>query len=291
MLTSEIQIRDPFIFKHDNLYYMFGSTDKDIWKAPGVGFNVHKSSDLLNWEPPVTAFLPPAGFWGTHNFWAPEVYEYQGGFYMFATFTRAENRLRGTAILKAYHPQGPYTPHSNGPVTPNDWDCLDGTLFVDDENAPWIIFCHEWKQIGDGTISAARLSDDLIKTITDPTVLFSSSSASWSIEIPSKSNDVVGYVTDGPFLYRLKSGKLLLLWSCIGDGGYCSGYAISDSGNILGPWKQSPEPLFGKDGGHGMIFRAYDGRLLLTVHTPNKTPNERAMFVELEETDDGLRVK
>lgn len=35
--NQDIQIRDPFIFlsKEDNRYYMYGSTDKNIW---GNGF-------------------------------------------------------------------------------------------------------------------------------------------------------------------------------------------------------------------------------------------------------------
>jgi len=290
MLTSEIQIRDPFILKHDDLYFMFGSTDKDIWKAPGVGFDVYKSADLVNWDSPVAAFRPPDGFWGTHNFWAPEVHKYDNSFYMFATFTGKEH-LRGTAILKSNHPYGPFLPWSDGTVTPRDQTCLDGTLFVDDAQNPWIVFCHEWQQIGDGTICAARLSNDLKHSISEPIVLFSSASASWSVKITSSSKQLEGYVTDGPFLYRLQSGKLLLLWSCISKSGYCSGYAISESGEIIGPWTQSPKPLFDKDGGHGMLFKAYDGRLLLSLHTPNKTPNERASFIELEETEVGLRVK
>lgn len=40
-----------------------------------------------------------------------------------------------------------------------------------------------------------------------------------------------------------------------------------------------------------MIFRALDGRLLLTLHTPNRTPEERAVFIELEEVSGGLRVR
>jgi len=290
MLASEIQIRDPFIVAHDSLYYMFGSTDKDIWKAPGVGFDVYKSADLITWENPTPAFRPPEGFWGSHNFWAPEVHKYGDSFYMFATFAGADC-LRGTAILKADHPGSSFAPWSDGAVTPRDWACLDGTLFVDDAASPWIVFCHEWTQIDNGTICATRLSDDLKCCISEPVVLFPSNSASWSVKTFSPSNKIEGYVTDGPFLYRLQSGKLLLLWSCIGQSGYCSGYAISQSGKITGPWEQCPEPLFEKDGGHGMLFKAHDGRLLLTLHSPNKTPNERAVFIELEETKTGLRVK
>jgi arabinan endo-1,5-alpha-L-arabinosidase len=40
-----------------------------------------------------------------------------------------------------------------------------------------------------------------------------------------------------------------------------------------------------------MIFRTFEGRLMLTFHRPNHSPQERAVFVELEETCDGIRLK
>jgi arabinan endo-1,5-alpha-L-arabinosidase len=47
MKTSDIQIRDPFIFPNqdENLYYLFGTTDKDCWKGPGAG--IHGSDQLI----------------------------------------------------------------------------------------------------------------------------------------------------------------------------------------------------------------------------------------------------
>jgi len=76
----------------------------------------------------------------------------------------------------------------------------------------------------------------------------------------------------------------------MGKQGYCIAYAISETGGIEGPWKQAERPLFEKDGGHGMVFTSYDGRLLLSIHSPNDTPNERAVFHELRETENGLEL-
>mgnify|MGYP002391687132 CR=1 FL=1 len=69
------------------------------------------------------------------------------------------------------------------------------------------------------------------------------------------------------------------------------GYAVSDSGNVLGPWRQSEAPIYGRDGGHGMLFRAFDGQLWLTLHHPNNTPNERPLWLAVAETSDGLALK
>ncbi len=90
-------------------------------------------------------------------------------------------------------------------------------------------------------------------------------------------------MTDGPFLHRCENGELLLLWSGFGEDGYAEAIARSDNGDITGNWTQDETPLFEKDGGHGMIFRTPDGQLYLTLHSPNKTPEERPKFYPLIE--------
>jgi hypothetical protein len=79
-----------------------------------------------------------------------------------------------------------------------------------------------------------------------------------------------------------------MLWSSCTDKGYALGIAHSDSGKITGPWRHDPEPIFCKDGGHGMLFKTFDGKLMLTVHAPNRTPDERPVFIEIEEVDGNL---
>jgi len=299
MKTFDIQIRDPYILPVHPSYYLFGTTDLDCWKGPGQGFNCFRSSDLENWEGPFPAFRPAEGFWGTTNFWAPEAHVYQGRYYLLATF-KAPNRFRGTQILMAGQPEGPYWPISDGPITPPGWECLDGTLYVDSNGQPWIVFCHEWIQVHDGGMFALPLSKDLTRSAGRPVFLFTASEASWSTNMfhprlnPEGSNTVTippfpCHVTDGPFLHTTADGNLLMLWSSHGKEGYAMGLARSASGLVTGPWVQQDNPLWGKDGGHGMIFCDFNGQLYMTLHTPNDSPNERARFVPVRE-ENGLLV-
>jgi len=160
--TKDVQIRDPFVFPvaSEGKYYLYGTTDKNAWKGKATGFDVYVSSDLENWEGPFAAFRPETGFWADENFWAPEVYLYNGYYYMFASF-KTKGKCRGTQMLSAKSPLGPFSPHSEGPVTPHEWECLDGTLYINENGKPWMVFCHEWLQIDDGEICAVRLTKDL----------------------------------------------------------------------------------------------------------------------------------
>jgi len=100
------------------------------------------------------------------------------------------------------------------------------------------------------------------------------------------------YVTDGPFLYRTKDGKLLMIWSSFRKGGdYAVGMVESESGTVKGPWRHSPEPIFPDNGGHGMIFRDFSGNLLLALHQPDGGTSERLRLLKLKEVNGRLIVE
>jgi hypothetical protein len=283
MKLSEIHIRDPFILAENDTYYLYGTRGADTW-GKGYGFDVYVSRDLETFSDPIEVFTPPHDFWSDKNFWAPEVHKYHGKYYMLASFI-GDTRNRGTQILVSESPLGPFVPHSNGPVTPAEWNCLDGTLYVDADGTPYMIYCKEWFQPQEaivGEIHAIRLTDDLRAPIGEPIYLFSADKKAWVPKNPKR------YVTDGPFVYKTESGKMLLLWSSFGEEGYLEAIAYPENGKLTDEWIHVEKPLFEKDGGHGMIFRTFDGRLMFTYHSPNKTPFERPAMREVYEKNDML---
>ncbi|GIO53978.1 glycoside hydrolase family 43 protein [Paenibacillus cineris] len=287
MKRKEIQIRDPFVLPlpEEGRYYLYGSTDANIW-GRGTGFDAYISNDLEDWDGPYPVFRPGADFYSDTNFWAPEVYALHDKFYMFATFRRRDNGRLGTSVLSSPGPLGPFMPHSSGPVTPEAWSSLDGSLFMDPEGQPWMIFCHEWQQVGDGEVCAMRLSSDLSEPAGEPITLFRASEAPWTTPYESpRYKETVNYVTDGPFLFRGESGHIYMLWASFIDNRYALGVARSATGGVTGPWIHQPEALYRNDGGHGMVFRRFDGKLVLTLHAPNRTPDERPLFLRIEEAE------
>lgn len=285
MKRSEINIRDPFILPYGGKYYLYGSRGSEVWGDSATGLDVYISTDLENWSEPKEIFTRTPDFWADRHYWAPEVYEYNGAFYMFASFKSAD-RCRGTMVLCADAPDGEFTVWSDGTITPPDWEALDGTLYISKSGEPYMIFCHEWVQVQDGEMCAVRMSADLKRAEGEPFTLFKASEASWIVE----GREGI-YITDGPYPYRCEDGTLLLLWSSMGKEGYTEAIAISDNGDIDGNWIQRDELLFKKDGGHGMIFNTFDGRLLLLLHSPNKNPLERPAYFELTEKNGMLYVK
>jgi arabinan endo-1,5-alpha-L-arabinosidase len=296
--TKDIWIRDPFILPvpEEQSYYMYGTT--------GRGFSTYVSADLKEWEGPINVFKPDKDFWGNRDFWAAEVHKYKSKYYMFCTFG-GQQMMRRSQILVADHPSGPFEPLTDQPITPSGWQCLDATLFIDDANKPWTVFCREWEQTHDGEIWAMPLTDDLKNSAGKPTLLFKASEAPWIVPVPWNPGEegAKNYITDGPFILRLENKQLLMLWSSFGKTGYVQAVAHSESGKITGPWKQDPKLLYDHDGGHGMIFPAFggipsgrrdktfDGRLMLTLHAPNSGGKERAHLFPIEEKGDSVVIR
>ena len=111
---------------------------------------------------------------------------------------------------------------------------LDGTLWVE-EGIPYMVYCHEWVQIVDGSMELIQLKPDLSGTEGASMTLFHASAASWSTGGEPAAGNPISYVTDGCFLYRTKSGKLLMIWSSFLAGKYAIGIAESTTGKVTGP--------------------------------------------------------
>jgi arabinan endo-1,5-alpha-L-arabinosidase len=262
------------------------------------GVRAYTSKDLITWEGPHMIFRTPDDFWPgveMRGIWAPEMHRYKDKFYLFLTFDTAtkfpeqwRNWLprvrRGSQILVGDSPRGPFEPFEHKPTLPEDMMTLDGTLWIED-GVPYMVYCHEWVQIVNGTVEMIRLKDDLSATVGEPRRLFWGNDGPWA-----KRSDQYGcWVTDGPSLHTSKSGRLFMIWSSGSATGYATGVAISDSGKLAGPWRQQPEPLYAQDGGHGFLFKRFDGQLMMALHSPNDR-NARIRLFELEDTGDTLRI-
>ncbi len=306
----EMPVHDPWILAHEETktYHLYSMARRREGATNRCGTLAYTSRDLLNWDGPHTVFLIPDGCWAApgEGAWAPEVHRHNGKYCLFVTLHNASRvidrppdawrvtHLRGTTIAVADSPAGPFALlRTDGPVAPDDFMTLDGTLFVED-GTPWLVYAHEWIQVIDGTIEAVPLTPDLSAAAGEPIHLFKGSDAPWinANRKPSKRGN--RYVTDGPELFRTKTGRLLMLWSSYGNGGYVQTLARSESGRLAGPWTQLP-PLVGNDAraggndsGHGMLFRTFEGQLMMVLHQPFN--NARAKLYDIEDTGDSLRV-
>lgn len=270
------QLRDPWVYVENGVYYMCG-TGWHIWKNEAGKLD-------SGWDDLGCVVEIPED--AETNYWAPEIHFYNGFYYMFTTYlSKTTNRHRCT-ILRADKPEGPYREISVDNLTPMEWDSIDGTLYVDEDGQPWLVFVHEWVSAPGnvGTMAAAKLSSNLTRLISEPVELFRADAPQWAVR----------GVTDGCWMHRCADGQLLMLWSNFDSAGYCVGISRSVSGDILGEWTHDPVPLYSKnitgtyDGGHGMVFEDINGQMYLSIHAPNAPIGNRLempIFLPVREQD------
>ena len=294
----DMPLHDPWIVADAKagLYRLYTSNIAAVSGTPGLGTMMYTSRDLKAWAPAKAVFVASTDAWFKGGAWAPEVHEWRGRWWLFTTFHdeaaplpaagRRKPYRRGTVVAVADRPEGPFKLVRDGePTAPKALMTLDGSLHVDAAGKPWFVYAHEWLQTTDGTIEALPLTDDLAAE-GPARVLFKASDAPWAKGQKQPDGDTV-FVTDGPELFRTKTGVLLMLWSSYDAKGYVQSQARSKSGTLAGPWEQL-EPLVRYDSGHGMLFKRFDGQLMMVVHRPFK--NARGKLYEMRDAGDHLEI-
>src|SRR5690606_18557546 len=125
-----VKFGDPYVLRaSDGKYYMYGTGG-----GARKGFAAYSSDDLVNWEPEGQVYFGSnENGWGTGDYWAPEVYERAGKFYMFYSAqwkvnpTReAENFKIGVAVSDK--PAGPFTDMRDKPIFDPGYPIIDANV-------------------------------------------------------------------------------------------------------------------------------------------------------------------
>lgn len=259
--VKAIGLPDPSVIRTADGYWAT-ATSSD-W-APH--FPLLFSRDLVNWELRGHV-LNETPTWAKGSFWAPEISEYRGTYFVYYTARRHDGRL-AVAVATASKPDGPYTDH--GVLVAQELGSIDAMAYTDDDGGRWLV----WKEDGNSQkrptyLFLQRLSDDGRKLVGESRRILSNDSA-WE-----------GNVVEGPFI--LKRGSFFYLFysgaNCCGRGcNYALGVARAK--RLEGPWEKCPSnPLLAENDawrcpGHGSITQDADGRYWLLYHA-----YERSGFV------------
>ncbi len=297
---DSIQLSDPCILADNKTmtYYLTG-TGGLLWK----------SKDLRKWTGPFKVAKTDNYSWMGIDpmIWAAEIHEYKGKYYYFATFTNKgvvidtvkgnTIQRRSSHVLVSEKAEGPYVPMKDPTYLPPNKPTLDGTLWVDKDGKPYMVYCYEWLQAmnngtWDGTIEKIELKPDLSGTVGKGKLMFRASDSPWSKEIGEDGKPRRSKVTDGPWLFKTQTGKLGMLWTSWVYDKYTQGVAYSESGTLDGPWIQEKEPITPPNYGHGMLFKTFDGKLLMSVHSHRVVNGKFIRYPHLFEVDDsGDKIK
>ncbi|WP_234573450.1 glycoside hydrolase family 43 protein [Rhodohalobacter sp. 614A] len=257
-----IYFGDPYVLLDDGTYYMYGTgRDSD------TGIEVYTSEDLENWIGPVGVTdgfaLHKDDVIGDRWFWAPEVYNVNGTYYMF--FSTEEHM----AIATSESPLGPFVQEEQQFLA--DFKAIDHSLFVDTDGAHYIYFA----KFEDGLeIWGAEFAEDFSEINFDTMERQISQSQEWE----KSQKDPVGIVNEGVYIIK-HEGMYYMIYSANHYASPDYGIGMAYAEHPLGPWTkdetnpilQNPDHLVGT--GHSMLFEGKDGRLYMVYHAHNDQEN------------------
>ncbi len=257
-------IGDPHVLKAGDEYFTFAT-------GGPVGFNVWRSSDLTTFSKEKAA---KKFEWVSGDYWAPEVYEVGGRYYMFFTGRWKENSSLRVGVAVADAPQGPYEDAIGGPLFDFGYAVIDGTLVFDDAGTPYMIYSRDCSENVVGSyheshLYGVQLADDLLSVVGEP-VLLTQPDAPWEL----MSGDYRW--NEGPAVLK-HEGKYYLFYSANYYGGkeYTLGVAVAD--HPMGPYTkqannpvlnyvETPEAVIVSGPGHNSFFTVGD-EIFTSYHT------------------------
>lgn len=269
---------DPSVIRVGRDYWATATTSE--W-APE--FPILHSRDLVNWRIVGSVFQTrPA--WSIGNYWAPEIAEDRGRYFVYYTARKKDGPLC-VAVATAAKPAGPYT--DRGPLICQEAGSIDAFPVRNERGELYLV----WKEDGNSRklptpIWAQQLSNDGTKLIGDMKELVRND-APWEAQL-----------VEGPFVLR-HDGWFYMFYS----GNACCGrecnYAVgvARSRRLLGPWEKNlANPILkGNDQwkcpGHGSIVSDTRGRDFLFYHAYHPEDSvyvgRQALLDEVEWGKDG----
>lgn len=317
-----VEFGDPYVLlASDGRYYMYGTG------GAVDGFRAYSSDDLVNWKHEGQVYqgnIP--GSWAVANFWAPEVYERNGKFYMFFSADWRENPTNelenfriGVAV--ADKPTGPFREMDSKPLFDPGYPAIDGNIFEDEDGRNYLYFsrcCYkhpvvsevaDWakeqgmfEEIEESWVYGVEIKSDFTGIIGEPVLILrppvsmSDKQAEWESRSVT-SGEVNRRWTEGSFTLK-KGDTYYIMYSANYFGGknYAVGYATAKS--PLGPFtKSASNPVLEKNiekggivtgTGHNSITWSKDGKQMFCVYhgRTESTGDERVVFIDRMGIDD-----
>lgn len=276
-------LADPQVLYTNGWYYAYGTGQTEN----GSHFPILKSKDFTNWQF-VGGALRPLTDPAVEQYWAPEVVEHNGIYYLYYA---GDMKMR---VAASESPEGPFQ-DAGVLLFPDLPFSIDGHPYKDPVSGKWFLFfARDFFDQRPGTaLSVVQLGEDMLST-QGPVHTVMRAFDDWQIYERSRTLYdrlwPAWYTVEGPAVLY-KEGK----YYCFYSGGnwqtpgYGVGCAVSESltGPYHDPWSRNsasvlstiPDKLIGP--GHNSIILGPDGQTwFLVYHSWNNERTARQMCMD-----------
>ena len=284
-------IGDPVVLKYRNKYYLYATS------MPTLGFKVWVADNLVDWELAGMAFdsAGEGNKWGMGDFWAPEVINYDGKFYMTYSARDLDGHLK-IALAVSDDPLGPFI-NQQAPLFERGLSFIDGHIFIDDDGTPYLYYS---KDCSENIIDGKHISQIFVQEMSE-NLTGLKGEAVLAVE-PSQSWEGITEQwqwNEGAFVLKYQ-GLYYLMYSAnfYASAEYSIGYATAT--HPLGPWtKYEGNPILKQDlwqgvsgPGHNSVTLSPDHSEFFIVYHSHSYPDlpsgDRAVNIDRLYFEDGI---
>lgn len=275
-------IGDPYVLFYKGIYYLYATSHFN-------GFYCWKSVNLNQWEGPKICYQADQKSFGNSCFWAPEIYEFDGLFYMYYTaqWKRYEKEALRIGAAVSKRPEGPFQDVlDNQPMFDFGYGALDAHILKDDDRN-YLYYSragadHFVNGVRQSEIYVVELGSDKISVKGEGKLILKPEQA-WERQEPER-NQVWN---EGPFVMK-HNGQYHMMYSAnyFASKYYAIGGAVADS--PMGPFvKYADNPILCTSQtisgpGHNSVVKAGDGTFycIYHAHTDCRKPSgDRQVYI------------
>jgi arabinan endo-1,5-alpha-L-arabinosidase len=274
---------DPFVLRWGDRYVAYGTGSV----IDGLVFETLVSADLVTWERVGGALRPVLSEFGS-TYWAPEVVEADGRFWLYYSVGH-EDAGHQIRVAAASSPFGPFVDEGVN-LTPHERFAIDPHPFRDDDGTWYLYYARD---VLDGERVGTQIAADVLPTMTSaagrPRQILAAS-ADW--QLYERNRWIYGgrydwHTLEGPTVQR-RGGAYYLMYS--GGSWLGPGYAVAwaRSDHPLGPWREpsgdarllATEPGRVRGPGHNSIVTTRGGSDLIVYHAWDESATRRLMCID-----------
>lgn len=152
---------DPSVIRHGGWYYAYGTGRT----ADGRIFTTLRSRDLVNWEKLGGALVAPSP--ERHiNYWAPEVTEHNGKFYLYYSMGQAKEEKFELRVAISDRPEGPFKDVARLTDCENNRFTIDAFPFRDADGQWYLFYARNFIESAPGEHPGTALVVDRLVDMT-----------------------------------------------------------------------------------------------------------------------------
>ena len=210
---------DPDVLYYNGTYYLYNAVPKGNSR-----FSVHTSPDLVHWTDRGSVFSHNPTEYVTSSYMSPNVFYYDGTFYLFYAASNADGEKR-IYYATASSPLGPFE-HKNGQIPLHDASEIGGHPYLDESGKIYMTFV----RFGNGNhiwIEEVTMKDCVVTPVEGTLTKVISPTQPYEI-------DGYGHISEGGVIHKHGGYYYMIYASGHYKGNYGEAYAVADK--ILGPY-------------------------------------------------------